>query len=124
MTFSEIAADHLVYMGYATKGFYASLKKFLSTRLDEEDLEYVLDFSFIPDAFKIIEKEDGDIIEIIEIEDTNPISMPKMTKIVDLWVKLDYFYVSLDLHVMDRYGSLKRRIDLVHYFYAFLKQNN
>lgn len=97
--------------GTETKGFAALLRRIvarhrrtLDANLDEWSLEPI---GFMPDAFRFARGR----LTLVEAQDTNVIAPLKWLAIFDLFWLFDAAELDLELHVIDRNGSVFR-VDL------------
>jgi hypothetical protein len=101
------------------KGFSREVRKLL---YDLEDKEVVDETwrhhgpRFIPDAFFIDHKKEE--IYVFEIEDSHPLTVDILKRILNFYWWLDSYYWKLRVFVLDRYGLNKREICLFSFFYA------
>lgn len=58
-------------------------------------------------------------INLLEIEDTSPLSPEKLRDYADWWFLLDCDQIVLRLFVYDRYGEQERELDLQDYWFMF-----
>ena len=67
------------------------------------------EISYIPDAHAL--REPNNIV-IYEIEDTHPISVDKLKKILSTWMGMHDKSLSFQLFIVDRYGHTEKELDL------------
>ena len=64
----------------------------------------------IPDAFRILEKQNK--IQLFEVEDTHPLTIEKLKNLARTWMAFEDHDLHLRLFVSDRYGANIRELDL------------
>ena len=114
-TFSKLVVD-LLRMEDPTirkRGFPHELREILK---DNTPQEMVFrkgrrqTLQFIPDAFRVDSEEQE--ITLYEVEDSNFLTIRKLSIIVNLWWVLDDMGWNLRLVVVDRYGVNRKELDL------------
>lgn len=98
------------------KGFKAEVLKLLkledegNTLHDDDGLFCDRFAGVVPDAYQILNSER--IVRIFEVEDSNPLSLIKLSKLHDLWWLLDEVYYILEVVVLNRYGHVVGNVDV------------
>lgn len=100
------------------RGFASEMRKLLS-RLEEWNLEGVWEHHrprFIPDAYLVDEKKEE--VWVIEVEDTHPLTLEKLQRLINFYWWLDAYYWKLRVFTTNRYGQNLTEIPLFAYHYA------
>lgn len=116
LTFSKLVVDLLRTEDPCIRkyGFPNALRQIFK---DNTPLDMVFEqgrnqtLGFVPDAFKV--DSENQEVTLFEVEDFHKLSIQKLSKIVDLWWILDDIGWNLQLIVVDRYATDRKKINLL-----------
>lgn len=98
---------------------FASEMRGLLNRLEDHDVQHEWQYHrprFIPDAFLIDEQNEE--VWVVEIEDTHPLTLQKLQRLISFYWWLDAYYWKLRVFTTNRYGQNISEIPLFSYDYV------